>query len=72
MVLPLTSKVVAANTFPLRVRVPAGACGLERDSDVLIDQILAWDNQLFAEELGILPEGIQEEIRAALLEFLDI
>ena len=45
-------------------------CRLARDSDILIDQILAWDNELFRKDLGILPEGLQQEVRSALTEFL--
>jgi mRNA interferase MazF len=70
--LPLTTKLVRTEAFPLRVRVPAGVCGLARDSDVLIDQILAWDNDLFRRDLGVIPEAIQDQVRAALLEFLDL
>jgi mRNA-degrading endonuclease toxin of MazEF toxin-antitoxin module len=54
------------------VRIPAGTAGLDRNSDVLIDQILAWDNSLFRRELGELPEALQEDVRRALREFLDI
>ena len=72
VILPLTTRVVDADAFPLRVRIPAGTGGLERESDVLVDQILAWDNALFRAELGELPEGLQDRIRAALLEFLDL
>ncbi len=59
VVLPLTTKIAAKDAFPLRVRIPKGTCDLERDSDVLVDQILAWDNSLFQKELGkgcFLPE----------------
>ena len=52
--------------------VPAGVCQLVKDSDVLVDQILAWDNELFREDLGILPEALREEIRGAVTEFLDL
>ena len=58
--------------FPLRVRVPAGVCRLVKDSDILVDQILAWDNELFREDLGVLPDGLQQEVRSALTEFLDL
>lgn len=71
VILPLTSKVVA-HAFPLRVSIPAGACGLKKASDVIVDQILAWDNKLFRDDLGLLPEVFQDEIRRALLEFLDL
>ena len=72
VVLPLTTNVVTGDASPLRVRVPAGVCRLNRDSDVLVDQILAWDNELFRTDLGVLPEALQDEIRRALLEFLDL
>jgi len=72
VVLPLTTKVVHEDAFPLRVRVPAGVCGLTRDSDIVVDQILAWDNDLFRRDLGAVPEGVRDEVRRALLEFLDL
>ena len=72
VVLPLTVKVADGDAFPLRVRVRAGVCRLTRDSDVLVDQILAWDNELFRTDLGPLPEALQAEVRRALLEFLDL
>src|SRR6185295_7731600 len=72
VVLPITTKVVQGDAFPLRVRVPGGICRLVKDSEVLVDQILAWDNDLFRDDLGILPEALQHEVRTALAEFLDI
>lgn len=72
VVLPLTTKIVGPEAFPLRVRIAAGVCGLTRDSDVLVDQILAWDNDLFRRDLGAAPEAVREEVRRALLEFLDL
>ena len=72
VILPLTTRVVREDAFPLRVRIPAGTAGLDRASDALVDQILAWDNSLFREELGLLPEALQDRLREALLEFLDL
>ncbi len=60
------------DTFPIRVRIPKGTCGLEKDNEALIEQILAWDINLFKNDLGELPEGIQEILKAAIKEFLDI
>ena len=71
VVLPLTTRLTE-DAFPLRVRIPAGTCALDCDSDVLIDQILAWDNSLFRSDLGCVPEAIQDEVKAALLEFFDL
>jgi mRNA interferase MazF len=72
VVLPCTTRIIAEPAFPFRVRIPAGTCRLARDSDVVVDQILAWDNALFRDDLGEVPESIQEEVRRALAEFLDI
>jgi len=72
VVLPITTRLVRDNAFPLRVRVPLGVCRLVKDSDILVDQILAWDNELFREDLGVLPDGLQQEVRSALTEFLDL
>ena len=72
VILPLTTNVVHGVAFPLRVRVQKGTAGLERDSDILVDQILAWDNSLFRRELGVLPDGLREELKTALREFLDL
>ena len=72
VVLPLTTRIVREDAFPLRVRVPAGVCGLTRASDVLVDQMLAWDNSLFRRDLGPVPEAIRDEVRRAVLEFLDL
>lgn len=72
VVLPLTTQLAPGEAFPLRVRVPKGTCGLARESDVLIDQILAWDNALFRRDLGLLPDALQQDVRAALKEFLDL
>ena len=69
---PLTTKALQEDAFPLRVRIPKGTAGLERDSDVLVDQVLAWDNSLFHKELGMLPDALIEKVTSALKEFLDI
>ena len=71
VVLPLSTRILREDAFPLRVRIPAGVCGLTRDSDVLVDQMLAWDNSLFRRDLGPIPEAIRDEVRRAVLEFLD-
>jgi mRNA-degrading endonuclease toxin of MazEF toxin-antitoxin module len=68
----LTTKVVRQAALPLRVRIPAGTGGLDRESEVLVDQILAWDNSLFRKEVGVLPEALRQQVRAALREFLDL
>ena len=72
VVLPLTTRLTREDAFPLRVRIPKGICGLGADSDILVDQVLAWDNSLFRKELGLLPEALVERVKAALKDFFDI
>ena len=72
VILPLTTKLAPSDAFPLRVRIPKGTCGLKRDSEVLVDQILAWDNSLFHKDLGLLPEVLIEQVTSALKDFLDL
>jgi mRNA interferase MazF len=71
VILPLSTRLVD-NAFPLRVRLGKGTCGLTEESDLLVDQILAWDNGLFRRDLGELPEALQDDVRAAMREFLDL
>lgn len=71
VILPLTTRLVD-DVLPLRVRLPKGTCGLQSASDVLVDQILAWDNELFRRDLGPLPEALQDLVRGAVREFLDL
>lgn len=72
VVLPLTTKIAKGDAFPLRVRLEKGICGLKQSSEILMDQILAWDNDLFCRDLGEIPEALQDEILRALGEFLDL
>jgi len=71
VILPISTRLVD-DAFPLRVRVLKGTCGLTADSDLLVDQILAWDNALFRRDMGELPESLQQDVRAALRELLDL
>lgn len=71
VILPLTTKTINEDTYPLRVKINAGVCGLQKNSEVLINQILAWDISLFHDDLGIVPEALQDEIKSALKDFLD-
>lgn len=72
VLVPSTTKVVSPAAFPLRVRLPQGICGLTQESDLMIDQMMAWDNACFKKDLGLLPEIFQQKIKQALREFLDL
>lgn len=61
IVLPTTTRVVDTDT-PLRVRLPAGTADLDRDSDVLVAQVIAVANESFRKELGTLPAALLEDL----------
>ena len=71
LIVPLTTNIREEDAFPIRVRIQKGTCGLEKESEALIDQILAWDISLFRKDLGVIPEGLQEMIKTAIRDFLD-
>jgi len=57
VVMPVTTKLADTDT-PLRLRVSAGVAGLDRDSDVLVAQVIAVANDSFRKELGTLPADL--------------
>jgi mRNA interferase MazF len=54
IVVPTTTRLADTET-PLRLRIPAGTAGLERDSDALVAQVIAVANESFRKPLGPLP-----------------
>lgn len=69
VVLPITSKNVTKGAFPLRVFLSKGEAGLQVDSMVLVDQLLAWDNERFRTQIGTLSAKKQQELESACREF---
>lgn len=69
IVVPTTTRVVDTDT-PLRLRLPAGTAGLDRDSDALLAQVIAVADESFRKELGTLPEDLlsilEEKLRLVL------
>jgi mRNA interferase MazF len=72
VVLPLTTNTFKEEVFPFRIKLPKGTCGLKKESEIIVDQILAWDNSLFKDDLGKIPEHFQDRVKMALLDFLDL
>ena len=69
IVMPITTKLADTET-PLRLRLPTGAAGLDRESDVLVAQVIAVANESFRKELGTLPlelaDALDGKLRAVL------
>ena len=71
IVVPLTSRVIEDAGF-LRLRIPKGICGLDRESDLLIGQLIAVANVSFKKDLGPLPEELFQELESRLRSLLDL
>ncbi len=71
LIVPLTTNLIE-DAEPLRVRVPAQG-SLRRDSDLLIDQVRAIDNQRLVQgPLVRLDEELMTTVAQALGEVLDL
>src|SRR5574341_722367 len=60
-VVPTTTQVVE-NAGLLRLRLKRGVAGIERESDVLIGQLIAVANESFKREIGVLPVTLLHEL----------
>ena len=71
LIVPLTTRLVD-DAEPLRIRVVASG-RLRKDSDVLIDQVRAVDNErLIGDALTRLPTSLLARVDAALREVMDL
>jgi mRNA interferase MazF len=61
IVIPTTTKLVE-NPGTLRLRLRKGEGGLDRDSDLLLGQLIAVANESFRHEIGVLSENVMEEL----------
>ncbi|MGH7770900.1 MAG: type II toxin-antitoxin system PemK/MazF family toxin [Candidatus Binatia bacterium] len=70
IICPVTTKVARFENL-LRVALPKGVPGLNRPSDILVDQIKAIDNRRLRRRLGPLPDPYLSDLRQKLLLILD-
>ncbi len=71
IVIPTTSRVVEDAGF-LRLHLPKGTCGLEKESDLLMGQLIAVANISFKKDLGALPSELFKELESRLVGLLDL
>lgn len=65
LILPCTTHLHGGNK--LRVNVPKGSAGNEKECEVMIDQCRAIDNSRFRKELNPLPDLILKEVQEKLM-----
>lgn len=61
VICPITTNVQKESSI-LRVHLSANECGLKKNSDILVDQIRAIDNQRFVKALGVLSDRHQAQL----------
>ncbi len=61
IVIPTTTRLIQDPGL-LRLRVKKGQGALERESDLLLGQLIAVTNESFREQIGVLPGELMEEL----------
>ena len=61
IVIPTTTRLIQDPGL-LRLRIKKGQGGLERESDLLLGQLIAVVNESFREQIGDLPGELMEEL----------
>ncbi|MBF0104939.1 MAG: type II toxin-antitoxin system PemK/MazF family toxin [Deltaproteobacteria bacterium] len=72
VILPISSKTRNKDQFPLRVFIEQTESGLEKDSVILVDQILAWDNRRFIKQIGMLSRQKSQQLESAIRDFFEL
>jgi mRNA interferase MazF len=67
IICPITTKLNNESDI-LRIRITKGSCGLNENSDIMIDQIRAIDNSRFVKKIGF----VSNEMRVKLKENIQI
>ena len=71
IVCPLTTNVQKASTI-LRVHISKGMAGMNKDCDVMIDQIRAIDNNRLTKRVGSLSTSMREKVKDNISIILDL
>lgn len=71
IVVPATTQLVE-DAGLLRLRLKRGVAGIERDSDVLIGQLIAVANDSFKREIGALPLALLRELERRVRIVLEL
>ena len=71
IICPITTKLNNESSI-LRIRINKGNCGLEQNSDIMIDQIRAIDNSRFVKKIGFASIDIKSKIKENINIVLDL
>jgi mRNA interferase MazF len=71
LVCPITTQIIGTDN-PLRYLLKKGSAGLEKDSEIMIDQVRAIDNRRLTIHLGTLSESHHASIKQKLADIFDL
>lgn len=71
IVCPTTTNITAGTRLT-RIQLQRGDANLYDDSDILIDQLRAIDNQRFIRKIGVLPTKYHSPLNENLRDILDL
>ena len=71
LVCPVTTNVVDDAEI-LRVQIKKGQAGMNKNCDIMIDQLRAIDNARLIKKAGEIPESLRERVKENLSIVLDI
>jgi mRNA interferase MazF len=71
VICPITTNVLPESDI-LRVHIKKGTANLQKDSDIMIDQIRAIDDRLLTKRVGELPPDLQIKVKENIKIILDI
>jgi mRNA interferase MazF len=71
VICPITTNVVLESDI-LRVHIKKGIANLQKDSDIMIDQIRAIDNRRLTKRVGELPPDLQTKVKENIKIILDL
>lgn len=71
VIAPLTTNVQKKANL-LRVHIEKGDFGLNKDSDIMVDQIRTIDNKRLIEKIGVLSKPGMKQLKANLKIILDL
>jgi len=71
IICPITTHVIK-ETEILRVHIKKGIAGLQKPSDIMIDQIRAIDNLRFIKKIAVLPADLRKIVNDNLKIILDL
>ncbi len=71
IICPITTNILPYSEI-LRVHLKKGMANVEKDCDILIDQLRAIDNKRLVDRIGVLPNEISALVRENLQIVLDL